>query len=173
VTRAEEPRLADVNPEERSSLEPILEEGFEGWYLRHSKSTLYEIGRVRAAMVGGRSVGLAMLKTVGDGVGYVYYIAVARAFRRRGVGRMLLEDALAYFSGIGARVVYASVENDEGASLFLSKGFRKTGFGEVSKKYGLMRAISMYRSMLAVPGEVLLQANLAQDNGAPNPSSRA
>ena len=141
---------------ERGELEPILEESFEGWYLRHSKRTLHEVETVRAISLDGKPVGLAMLKTLNDGVGYVYYVAVARKYRRRGIGGRLLDDAISRFSGVGSKVVYASVENDESARLFALKGFRKTNFGEVSKKYGVLRAFSMYRDMVAVPGEALL-----------------
>lgn len=116
--------------------------------------------------MGGRVVGLTMLKSLGDGIGYVYYIAVAKDFRRRGLGKKLLEDALSYFASTRVREVYASVENDEGAALFVSKGFRRTDFSDVSKKYGLLRAMSMYRSMLAVPGELLLKIELAEKERA-------
>ena len=39
----------DVPRGERAALEQILEESFEGWYLRHSKRTLREVEEVRAA----------------------------------------------------------------------------------------------------------------------------
>lgn len=152
--------IVDVAPADRVLLEPILEESFEGWYLRHSKRTLHEIGTVRAAWAEGEPLGLSMLKTLNGGLGYVYYVAVARAHRRRGLGGLLLDDALLHFSALGLKTAYASVENDESASLFSSKGFRKTDFGEVSGKYGLLKAFAMYRSMVAVPGEVLLLRDL-------------
>lgn len=155
--------IVDVPPAERTRLDGILEEGFEGWYLRHSRRTLVEAELVRAAMSSGTPVGLVMLKTLEAGVGYVYYIAVARTHRGKGVGRMLLEDALRYFEGAGMREVYASVEGDNVASerLFVSEGFVKTSFGGVSKKYGGFHALDMYRKMVVVPGEVLLRKDLA------------
>ena len=117
------------------------------------------------AVVGGERVGLAMLKTLETGEGYVYYIAVARAFRRRGVASLLLDDALAYFSHAGAKAVYASVENEEATRLFTSKGFARTDFSEVSRAHGLLKAISLYRSMLAVPGETLLRVEVGPGAG--------
>ena len=167
------PRISDAGSGDRARLEPILEESFEGWYLRHSKKTLYEIARVRVAEADGKAVGLAMLKTLDDGIGYVYYIAVAKAQRRNGFGGQLLDDALAHFVSIGARVVYASVENEQGAGLFASRGFRRTSFGEFSKRYGLLRAVAMYRSMLAVPGEVLLQLEMDEGQEGATVSSGA
>lgn len=155
--------ITDVPVEERSGLEGILEESFEGWYLRHSKGILREVEVVRAAMSSGVPIGLIMLKTLGEGVGYVYYIAVAKAHRRMGVARLLLEDALQRFKASGVEEVFAGVEVDNGPSegLFKSEGFTLMSFGEVSKKHGLLRALNMYRMMLIVPGEVLLSKAIA------------
>lgn len=117
-----------------------------------------DVQTVRAAYIGGEPIGLSMLKTMEKGAGYVYYVAVASAHRRRGVGSRLLRDAVSYLRSVGANEVYASVgeDNAESNALFRGHGFRKTSFGEVSRKYGMIRAVSMYRSMFVVPGEVLL-----------------
>jgi ribosomal protein S18 acetylase RimI-like enzyme len=168
----DEPKIIDVEASDRVPLEQILEESFEGWYLRHSKRILHETGKVRMAQMGGKAAGVSMLKVLGKGTGYVYYIAVAKAYRRRGVGGALLDDAMAYFSAIGTGVVYASVENEGAEKLFASRGFKRTDFAEVSKKYGLLRAISMYRGMVSVPGEALLQAEVTVSRDGPIPSFR-
>ena len=154
--------ITDVPVEQRPSLDMILEESFEGWYLRHSKGTLLDVEVVRSAVSSGTPVGLIMLKTLEAGVGYVYYIAVARAHRRTGIGRLLLEDSIQRFKAAGAREVFAGVETDNRPSeaLFESEGFARTNFGEVSKKYGRFHAFNMYRMMLVVPGEVLLRREI-------------
>jgi len=167
-------RIEEVPPERRSALEALLDQSFDGWYLRHSKKTLAEIATVRAALVEGRPVGLVMLRTLHDVVGYVYYIAVAKDFRRRGIGKLLLARSLEYFATIGMKECYASIEEDnaESAALFRSIGFMRTGYGEVSGKYGRLRALNMYRSMLVVPGEILLCLPLGPDasaRSAPSP----
>src|SRR5207302_9617512 len=97
MTAKEDVVIRDVPAMERAGLEWILEESFEGWYLMHSKRTLRDIELVRAAMSTGKAVDLVMLKTLGKGVGYVYYIAVPKANRKRGIGKILLEDALRHF----------------------------------------------------------------------------
>src|SRR2546425_9675266 len=89
--------IVDVPRKERAGLEWILEESFEGWYLMHSKRTLRNIELVRAATSSGKPVGLVMLKTLEGNVGYVYYIAVARDYRKKGIGKLLLENALQHF----------------------------------------------------------------------------
>jgi ribosomal protein S18 acetylase RimI-like enzyme len=128
----------------------------------HSKRTLRDIELVRAAMSASKSVGLVMLKTLGKNVGYVYYIAVAKANRKRGIGKLLLEDALRSFKASKVAEVFASVEEDNEPSeaLFASEGFTRTSFGEVSKKYGSLHTANMYREMLVVPGEVLLSKRI-------------
>jgi ribosomal protein S18 acetylase RimI-like enzyme len=155
------PDLRIVNADsDRVSLEPILRESFEGWYLRHSLKTLGEIERVRIAEIGDEKVGLTMLKIIEGGAGYLYYLAVARAHRGKGIGGRLIDDAVECLREEGAQEVYASTENERAAHLFSSKGFAKTDFGEVSKRYGLLKAVSMYRNMLSVPGEALFRLEL-------------
>jgi len=162
LSSGEEIRIADV-VSDRGSLEPILRESFEGWYLRHSLRTLGEVETVRGAEMSGKKVGLTMLKTLDGGVGYLYYLAVQRVHRRKGIGGKLIDDAVECFRKQGVREVYASVENEEAIHLFSSKGFLRTDFGEVSRRYGLFRAVSMYRNMLSVPGEVLFRLELGQN----------
>jgi len=159
VTVQEDVAIVDVPKRKRAGFEWILEESFEGWYLMHSKRTLRDIELVRAAMTSGKPVGLVMLKILVESVGYVYYIAVAKASRKRGIGKLLLEDALRRFKASGMKEVFASLEKDNipSEALFSSEGFARTSFGEVSKKHGGLHAVNMYREMLVVPGEVLLR----------------
>jgi ribosomal protein S18 acetylase RimI-like enzyme len=163
VTTQDRIEIVDVHIGQRQGLEGILDESFEGWYLRAAKGTLQDTEVVRAAMSDGRPVGLVMLKTLEANVGYVYYIAVARAHRRTGVAKLLLVDSLRRFVAAGVKEVYASVEEDNEPSekLFASEGFTRTSFGEVSKNHGSLRTINMYRIMRVVPGEVLLRKALA------------
>ena len=158
LTAAEGIVVVDVPPGERDALEKILEESFEGWYLRHAKGKLQQLEVVRAAKASGTPVGLVMLKTLEPRIGYIYYIAVASAHRKMGIARLLLEDSLRRFREEGVEEVYASVEtgNVPSEGLFLSEGFTQTSFGEVSKRFGTMRAINMYRMMVIVPGEGLM-----------------
>jgi ribosomal protein S18 acetylase RimI-like enzyme len=155
--------IVDVMAEKRPSLDWILEESFEGWYLLHSRRTLRDIELVRAAMSSGKPVGLVMLKTLEGSVGYVYYIAVARAQRKKGIGKLLLEDALRIFKRSSVAEVFASVEenNKSSEALFASEGFTRTSFGEVSKKHGSLHTVKMYNAMRVVPGEILLRKAIA------------
>ena len=158
MTAQENMAIIDVPKRNRAGFEWILEESFEGWYLMHSKRTLRDIELVRTAVSSGKPVGLVMLKMLVESVGYVYYIAVAKASRKKGIGKLLLQDALRHFKASKVKEVFASVEEDNEPSeaLFASEGFTRTSFGQVSKKHGSLHAVNMYREMLVVPGEVLL-----------------
>src|SRR5438093_9704617 len=154
--------IVDVPAKKRRGLEWILEDSFEGWYLMHSRRTLRDVEVVRAAMSSGKPVGLVMLKTLEGSVGYRSYIAVARAQRKKGSAKQLLEDALRIFKASKMEEVLASVEGDNKPSeaLFGSEGFTRTSFGEVSKKHGKLHALNMYNAMRVVPGEVLLRKEI-------------
>jgi len=151
--------VVDVPEGERARLLPILEESFEGLYLWHARRTLQNIETVRAARTQeGEDAGLLMMKMLGDGAGYVYYVAVARRWRRRGIGGRLVDDAVLFLSKSGARDIFASVEeeNEESKALFGSRGFERVDASEMAGEYGRLRALLMYREMMVVPGEVLL-----------------
>jgi len=155
--------IAEVPKGERGRLLPILEESFEGLYLWHARRTLHGIGVVRAARTtGGEYAGLIMIKELGEGAGYVYYVAVPPRFRRQGVGGRLLDDALSLFAAKGIRDVYASVEEDnvESKNLFGSRGFEGVEGSKMAAKYGRIRSLLMYREMTVVPGELLLGKSL-------------
>lgn len=154
--------IVDVPAGQRGGLEWILDESFEGWYLRHSKGTLQDIELVRAAVSSGAPVGLIMTKRLEEGPGYVYYVAVARASRRLGVARLLLGDALEGFRAAGVNEVYAGIEGDNKPSegLFVSMGFVRTSLAEVSGRYGALHALNMYWAMRVVPGEFLLHKTI-------------
>jgi len=162
VTAQDGVAIVDVPDDQRAELKWILEESFEGWYLRHSTGMLRKIELVRAAKSAGKPVGLIMLKTLEGGAGYVYYIAVPKDQRRKGIAKLLLEDALRSFKVKGVEEVFASVEEDNEPSeaLFASEGFTRTNFGDVSKKHGRLHTVNMYKEMLVVPGEVLLRKEI-------------
>ncbi|MDA4130692.1 MAG: GNAT family N-acetyltransferase [Thaumarchaeota archaeon] len=145
--------------EEREEFYPVLESSFEGWYLAHSKRTLRDIDKVFGAKLGDKNVGVVMLKFVDPKVGYVYYIAVDSKYRGMKIGSRLLDYSLSYFSDLQSDIVLASLtteHGDESKYLFLSKGFKVTNFGEISKRFGRLRAINLYRKMLVVSGETVV-----------------
>lgn len=161
--KAEELVVVDVPKKNRTGLDWILDESFEGWYLWHSRKTLRDVEIVKAAMLSHKPVGLVMLKTLEEGVGYVYYIAVARRQRKKGIGKLLLNHSLKVFKDSGVKEIFASVEEDNAPSeaLFAAEGFERTNYADVSKEHGSLHTLYMYREMTVVPGEILLRKTLA------------
>jgi ribosomal protein S18 acetylase RimI-like enzyme len=162
-------QLVTLEGDRRETAVPILKEGFVGIYRWHAKRTLRSVSVVRAALLGRELVGVALLERLVPEVGYVYYISVGIASRRRGVGRALLDDALEGFRREGVEVVYAAVESDNRASiaLFRTRGFRPVEQTETSYRDGGLGAWGLRSRMWVVSGEVLLGLRIAPPSGRP------
>jgi ribosomal protein S18 acetylase RimI-like enzyme len=161
--------IRDLPSSEREAAVPILVDSFTGIYRWHAKRTLHTIGRVRGAWAGRDLVGVAMLELLDPAVGYVYYLAVRNGYRRLGVGRRLLDDALARFREAGVRVVFAAAEEENAASLrlFEDRGFRRTEPKERSWREGGLGAWGLRSRMMVVSGEVLLGLRLREEPRGP------
>jgi ribosomal protein S18 acetylase RimI-like enzyme len=153
----------DLEGAERERAVPVIIDSFEGIYRWHAKRTLREIPIVRAVVDEGRVVAVSMLELLVPEVGYVYYLAVAGSHRRRGLGRLLLQDALERFAREGAEVAYAAAEEDNAASLalFRSFGFRTVERKELGYREGGLGAWGLRSRMRVVWGEVLLGKRIA------------
>ncbi len=150
--------LIDLEGAARERAVPILIDSFVGIYRWHAKRTLRRVSTVRGAEVAGELAAVAMLERLVEGVGYVYYIAVASAHRRERLGQRLLDDALARFQRDRIRIVYAAAEEDNEPSiaLFRSRGFRIVERDERSYLEGGLGAKGLRTRMMLVSGEVLL-----------------
>jgi ribosomal protein S18 acetylase RimI-like enzyme len=167
------PRLVDLAGADRERAIPVVRDGFEGIYRWHAKRTLRDIERVRAIEADAEIVGVSMLERLLPEVGYVYYVAVLTSWRRRGQATRLLDDALAWFSSSGARVVYSAAgeENTASLSLFRSRGFRVVARDEATFRDGGLGAWGLRSRMRIVYGEVLLGLRLRPEPPAsPRPS---
>ena len=156
-------RLVDLAGAERERAVPVIRDGFVGIYRWHAKRTLREVPTVRAVTRDGEVVGVSLLDRLAPEVGYVYYIVVLSALRRRGIARALLDDALASFGASGAWVVYAAVQADNLPSrrLFERRGFRSVERKETGWREGGLGAWGLRSRMRLVPGELLLGLRLA------------
>ncbi len=167
--------LIDLVGPDRERAIPVLIDSFAGVYRWHAKRTLRTVSLVRAALVGGEVVGVALLERLNPAVGYVYYLAVRATSRRHGVGARLLDDAIAGFVGAGVRIAYAAAEGDNAASiaLFRSRGFRTVERKEQGYLEGGLGAWGLRSRMWIVSGEVLLGRRLAPEPpAAPPPGGR-
>jgi ribosomal protein S18 acetylase RimI-like enzyme len=118
---------------------------------------------VKKARLGGEDVGLAMLKMLDKTLGYVYYVAVSPKYRGRGVGGFLLDQSIDYFFSSGAVEVFAAAEEDniESIKLFESRNFGEISYGDLSRKYGRIKAARLWAKMLVVPGEILMSRTIS------------
>jgi ribosomal protein S18 acetylase RimI-like enzyme len=161
-------RLTDLTGDARERAVPVLNEGFVGIYRWHAKRTLRQVTLVRAAELDGALLGVSLLERLTPEVGYVYYLSVSASHRRRGIGGILLDDALAGFRRDGVEVVYGAVEEDNDASLtlFRSRGFRVVERRETSYRDGGLGAWGLRSRMWLVGGEVLLGLRIASARGS-------
>ncbi len=152
------PRIVDLVGEDRERAVPVLRDSFVGIYRWHAKRTLFRISTVRAVVRGDRVVAVSMLERLAPEVSYVYYVAVARADRGRGLATVLVDDALARFRADGTQVVYAAVgeENAPSLALFRARGFRQVERKEPGYREGGLGAWGLRSRMMLVHGEILL-----------------
>ena len=156
--------IKDLNSaSEREIVDPVLEKSFEGWYLWHSRRTLKDIETVKAALIDLEPVGVSMLKMLSSRLGYVYYIAVSPEWRGKGIAGKLLDVSDEYFFNKGANEVFAGISEDnaESKALFTSRGFKESSFSELSKKFGRLHAVNLYRKMVIVSGEVVYSKEIS------------
>jgi ribosomal protein S18 acetylase RimI-like enzyme len=160
--RMSSPHLVDLIDERRELAIPILIDSFVGIYRWHAKRTLRRVSIVRGVMADEGLIGVSMLEDLAPGVGYVYYIAVIPAYRKRRVGTLLLDDALNRFRLQRSEIVYAAVEEENAASLalFKSRGFRAVDRDEIGYREGGLGAWGLRSKMMVVSGEVLLGVRL-------------
>ena len=118
--------MIDLLGGERERAVPVLKEGFVGIYRWHAKRTLKTATWVRAALIENEIVAVSVLERLDPLVGYVYYLSTKLSHRGRGLGGLLLDDALAIFRRDGSEVAYGAAEEDNVTSieLFRSRGFR-------------------------------------------------
>lgn len=171
--------IVDLVGPDRDLALPAIRDSFVGVYRWHAKRTLGRIASVRAIRKDGEVVGVSLTELLVPEVGYVFYVAVRTAHRRRGIGRRLLHDALERFAAAGARVAYAAVEEDNAPSLalFQGLGFRAVARKELGYQEGGLGAWGLRSRMLLVHGEKLLgrrldpppEAARSGPGSAPNP----
>jgi ribosomal protein S18 acetylase RimI-like enzyme len=86
-------------------------------------------GRMRVARVERQAAGYAALLPGGQGDAHLARLAVHPDFQGRGVGRRLLEDAIAFAreEGYRAMTLNTQASNDRSQSLYRAMGFRESG----------------------------------------------
>lgn len=101
----------------------------------------------------GRPVGVVVFGLVAgsQGAGSLYAAAVDPAYRRRGVGRALVQAAAEALRGVGARFVIAEVPDDPRATAHFVELVAASGFTEAARVPDLYRdgvALTFWRYAL-------------------------
>ncbi|MDN5929326.1 MAG: ribosomal protein S18-alanine N-acetyltransferase [Hyphomicrobiales bacterium] len=100
-----------------------------------------EIGKTRSG-----AAGFVLARDI-SGEAEIITIAVARAHRRRGLGRLLMDAVLRELHGARAAVLFLEVDEGNAAAVAL---YRQLGFREVGKR------TAYYRSAAGVPSNALV-----------------
>jgi ribosomal protein S18 acetylase RimI-like enzyme len=92
-----------------------------------------KVDRFAVAECDGRAVGLAMIMVPSwTDAGEITDLAVDRAYRRRGAGRALVDDAVAYARSRRLRSLWVEPRSDNAGAVefYLRLGFRLSGFND-------------------------------------------
>lgn len=133
----------------------------------HSRYMLRKVPIVLLAQVNGEDAGTVLLDELTTGIGYVYYIAVARNHRTAGIGGKLLDMAMDRLRSEGMDEVYAvrDEENQAAEQLFGSRGFSEVDLHSFSERFGFWQAWGLRRRMTMVYGELLMGRKLGGKKG--------
>ncbi len=155
--------VRDMNASDRDQVKEILEQSFEGWYLREGLKGIDSSDRVLVAEVSGKVAGMAELRfyNAGEMIGIVYYLATHPSYRELGIASRLLDDALKLFKEKGTSLALCSIEHENQASVeFFSKhGFKETSVRSLASKYKI-HFFGILRRALIVPGETIYTKNV-------------
>lgn len=111
----------------------------------------YETSRAFVAEFGGQVIGYVMARISGE-EGEILNLAVLPEYRRRGIARCLLEEAIDAVTAAGVREAYLEVResNAEALALYQAFGFRTVGLRPDYYRNPLEDALVL-RAPLAAP----------------------
>jgi [ribosomal protein S18]-alanine N-acetyltransferase len=142
------PELSEARPRDAAAISALHGVSFNrGWSEEEVEQLLLDRSVVaHRAMIRGRMAGFIITRLV-QGEAEILSVAIAPARRRRGVGRRLLDLHLRRLAGLGARVVFLEVAEDNVAAREL---YRRFGFNEAARREGYYFGSSGKRSTALV-----------------------
>ena len=129
-----EPMLAVAGPRDAAALAALHAASFNrGWSEHEFEQLLIDRHVIADRAANGRaSVGFILSRRAADEA-EILSVAVARAWRGRGIARRLLDLHLRRLAGFGLRAVFLEVDEDNQPALRL---YRRAGFSEVGRRPG-------------------------------------
>jgi mycothiol synthase len=131
VTRAYEPGADDAAAhalvqDAFTDIPGNVARGFEEWRAMSVGGAQFAPDLSTVALDGDEPAGVALCERWEDGKGYVGYLAVARGWRGRGLGRALLAESLARMqaAGLNEAVLNVNGSNESATRLYESVGMR-------------------------------------------------
>ena len=125
-----EPALSTATPRDARALAAIHAASFHrGWSEHEFEQLLTDRGVVADRAISGRqNVGFILSRRAADEA-EILSVAVARAWRGRGLARRLLDLHLRRLAGLGLRAVFLEVDEDNTPArrLYARAGFREVG----------------------------------------------
>jgi ribosomal-protein-alanine N-acetyltransferase len=111
---------------------PWSEDDFENML---SQDVMFGYKAVESMKAGSQMAGFVLARSIA-GEAEIITIAVARAHRRHGLGRLLMDAVLRDLHGIRAEALFLEVNEKNAAAIGL---YRKLGFRDVGKRTGYYR----------------------------------
>lgn len=129
-----EPVLTTAHPRDAAALAPLHAASFNrGWSEQEFEQLLTDRNVIADRAASGRTtVGFILSRRAADEA-EILSVAVARAWRGRGLSRRLLDLHLRRLAGLGLRTVFLEVDETNTPARRL---YARAGFGEVGRRSG-------------------------------------
>jgi len=143
-----QPVLSDATQRDAAAIAKLHAASFHrGWSEDELESLLVERNVLtHRATVNGRLVGFIMSR-IAAGEAEILSVAVAAAYRGKGLARRMLNLHMGRLSGIGTRVIFLEVDESNAAARQL---YRRAGFGEAGRREGYYAAADGKRATALV-----------------------
>jgi len=123
-----DPTLSEASARDAAAISALHGKSFQrGWSEHEVEGLLTERNVIAHRAVAGRRLAGFILSRIAADEAEILSVAVARAFRGRGLGRHLLTLHLRHLAGLGIKVAFLEVgeTNDAAGKLYARAGFRE------------------------------------------------
>jgi len=128
------PTFSEASPRDAAAIAVIHAASFRrGWSEDEIQRLLIDRAVAAHRVAIGRQLIGFILSRVAAGEAEILSVAIAPAWRGRGLARLLLDLHLRRLAGLGARTVFLEVDQENDAALRLYEG---AGFHEVARRQG-------------------------------------